>query len=112
MVRVNRPWLLFSGLSRALLGVFATAAFGLISSGIWEATPYVGSLRDAVFTLLSIHTPVRLPGHSDAWAWQGNTGRLIGPDMRMRSRAPVGQAGWEAQGAGSHPGAHSRRLPS
>ena len=40
-----------------------------------------------------VRTPVRQPGLSDAWAWQGNTGRLIGPDMRMRSRAPVGQAG-------------------
>ncbi|MFD9223514.1 hypothetical protein ACFWDI_26740 [Streptomyces sp. NPDC060064] len=68
MVRVNRPWLLFTGLSRALPSVFATAAFGLISSGIWRVTLYVGRLRDAVFTLLSIRTPVRLPGQSDAWA--------------------------------------------
>ncbi|WP_236652063.1 DUF1931 family protein [Streptacidiphilus neutrinimicus] len=35
---------------------------------------------------------------SDAPAWQGNTGRLIGPGMRMRSRAPVGQAELETQG--------------
>jgi hypothetical protein len=54
MVRVNRPWLLFTGLSRALAGVFATAAFGLISSDIWRVTFYVRPLRDAVFTLLSI----------------------------------------------------------
>ncbi|MFF7140560.1 hypothetical protein ACFZB5_04880 [Streptomyces nodosus] len=112
MVRVNRPRLLFTGLSRAFPGVFATAAFGLISSVIWRVTHGVGPLRVAVFTLLSIGTPVRLPGQSDALAWQGNTGRLIGPGMRMRSRAPVGQAYWEAQGAGSHPGARSRRLPS
>ncbi|MET7884657.1 hypothetical protein [Streptomyces avermitilis] len=50
--RVNRPWLLFTVLSRALAGVFATAAFGLISSDIWRVTLYVGPLRDAVFTLL------------------------------------------------------------
>ncbi|MEU1456694.1 hypothetical protein [Streptomyces avermitilis] len=35
-----------------LPGVFATAAFGLISSDIWRVTLYVGPLRDAVFTLL------------------------------------------------------------
>ncbi|MGW1800008.1 hypothetical protein ACWCQN_29640 [Streptomyces sp. NPDC001984] len=38
MVRVNRPWLLFIGLLRALAGVFATAAFGLVSSDIWRVT--------------------------------------------------------------------------
>ncbi|WSA81811.1 hypothetical protein OG930_43810 [Streptomyces sp. NBC_01799] len=54
MVRVNRPWLLFTGLSRALAGMVATAAFGLISSGIWRVTHYVRPLRDEVFTLLSI----------------------------------------------------------
>lgn len=72
----------------------------------------MGPLRDAVFSPLSIRTSVRLPGQSGAWAWQGNTGRLIRPDMRMRSRAPVGQADWEAQEAGIYPGARSRRLPS
>ncbi|QDO43541.1 hypothetical protein FNV62_40285 [Streptomyces sp. RLB3-17] len=66
MVRVNQPWLLITGLSRALAGVFATAAFGLIRSDIWQVTLYTGPLRDAVFTLLSIRTPVRLPGQSDA----------------------------------------------
>ncbi|MFE7794556.1 hypothetical protein [Streptomyces sp. NPDC057460] len=54
MVRVNRPWLLFTGLSQALAGMVATAAFGLISSDIWRVTHYVRPLRDEVFTLLSI----------------------------------------------------------
>ncbi|BCL18270.1 hypothetical protein ACPCBX_06300 [Streptomyces tuirus] len=35
MVRANRPWRLFTTLSRALAGVFATAAFGLINSSAW-----------------------------------------------------------------------------
>ncbi|MGY0057418.1 DUF1931 family protein [Streptomyces sp. LZ34] len=98
LVRVNRPWLLFTGLSRALPGMFATAAFGLMSIDIWRVTLYVGPLRDAVFTLLSIRTPVRLPGQSDTWAWQGNTGRLIGPDMRMRSRAPSARLNGKPRG--------------
>jgi hypothetical protein len=46
-----------------------------------------------------VHRAVRPP--SDAWAWQGNTGQPIGPDMRMRSRTPVGQADWQAQRTGS-----------
>ncbi|MGW3720375.1 hypothetical protein ACWD8L_25245 [Streptomyces sp. NPDC005133] len=36
MVRANRPWRLFATLSRALAGVFATAAFGLINSSTWK----------------------------------------------------------------------------
>lgn len=55
-VRVNRPWLLSTGLSRALAGVFATAAFGIVSTDIWRVTLYTGPLRDAVVTLLSITT--------------------------------------------------------
>lgn len=31
-VRVSRPWLLSTGLSRALASVFATAAFGIVST--------------------------------------------------------------------------------
>lgn len=78
--------------------MFATAAFGLMSSDIWRITLYVGPLRDAVFTLLSIRAPVRLPGQSDTWAWQGNTGRLIGPDMRMRSRVPSARLNGKPRG--------------
>ncbi|WP_328430279.1 hypothetical protein [Streptomyces sp. NBC_00443] len=35
MVRANRPWRLFATLSRALAGVFATAAFGLVNTSAW-----------------------------------------------------------------------------
>lgn len=35
MVRANRPWRLFATLSRALAGVFATAAFGLVNNSTW-----------------------------------------------------------------------------
>ncbi|MFE5029621.1 hypothetical protein ACFRAO_41640 [Streptomyces sp. NPDC056656] len=59
----NRPWLLSTGLSRALAGVFATAAFGTVSTDIWRVTLYTGPLRDAVVTVVSITTPGRLsPG--------------------------------------------------
>ncbi|MEV6653150.1 hypothetical protein [Streptomyces sp. NPDC051219] len=54
MVRANRPWLLFTGLSRALAGVFATAAFGIISSDVWEVSLHLGPARDTVLTFASI----------------------------------------------------------
>ncbi len=52
IVRVNRPWLLFTGLSERSLA--CSPPRRLISSDIWRVTLYVGPLRDAVFTLLSI----------------------------------------------------------
>ncbi|MFE2992732.1 hypothetical protein [Streptomyces sp. NPDC059262] len=44
MVRANRPWRLFANLSRALAGVFATAAFGLVNTSAWT----ISSDMDAV----------------------------------------------------------------
>ncbi|WP_406370256.1 hypothetical protein OH781_03820 [Streptomyces sp. NBC_01550] len=41
MVRTNRPWRLFATLSRALAGVFATAAFGLINNSTWPLSDSV-----------------------------------------------------------------------
>lgn len=54
MVRANRPWLLFTGLSRALAGVFATAAFGLISNDVWQVSRHLEVVRDVALTLVSI----------------------------------------------------------
>ena len=36
MLRANRPWRLFLGLSRSLAGVFATAAFAIINQTAWR----------------------------------------------------------------------------
>jgi hypothetical protein len=54
MLRANRPWLLFPGLSRALAGVFATAAFGLISSDVWSVSLRLDAVRDTVLSIASI----------------------------------------------------------
>jgi hypothetical protein len=51
MVRANRPWRLFRGLSKALAGVFAAAAFALTSSDVWRLAPPLGPARQAVLTL-------------------------------------------------------------
>lgn len=42
MVRANRPWRLFATLSRALAGIFATAAFGLINNSTWTLSSGMG----------------------------------------------------------------------
>ena len=36
MVRANRPWLLISGLSRALVAALGAGAFGMVSTGVWK----------------------------------------------------------------------------
>ena len=50
MVRANQPWRLFLGLSRSLVGVFATAAYGLINNRPGNSGPpsagYARSSRD------------------------------------------------------------------
>jgi hypothetical protein len=54
MVRANRPWRLFRGLSKALAGVFAVAAFALTSSDVWRLAPPLGPGRQTVLTLGAI----------------------------------------------------------
>ncbi|HEV7461189.1 MAG TPA: hypothetical protein VGN78_11675 [Solirubrobacteraceae bacterium] len=61
MVRANRPWLLISGLSRALVGALGTTAFGLASTGVWKLADGMGwgrlialSLGSVLVTCLSL----------------------------------------------------------
>jgi hypothetical protein len=54
MVRANRPWRLFLGLSKALAVVFATAAFGLANGSVWRMADTLSPLRQLLFTALSI----------------------------------------------------------
>jgi hypothetical protein len=54
MVRANRPWRLFRGLSKALAGVFAVAAFALTSSDVWRLAPPLGPERQTILTLAAI----------------------------------------------------------
>jgi hypothetical protein len=54
MVRANRPWLLVTGLSRVLVGAFASGALGLASYTIWLFSDTMGAWRMAAATILSI----------------------------------------------------------
>ncbi|ORM35722.1 hypothetical protein [Williamsia sp. 1135] len=54
MVRANRPWRLVTGLSKVLVGAFATGAFALATSTIWQFADTMGPWRMSAATLLSI----------------------------------------------------------
>src|SRR4051812_18116681 len=53
MVRANRPWRLFAGLSRALAGVFGTAAIVTLNSVGWKIGDTLGPGRLTVIAALS-----------------------------------------------------------
>jgi hypothetical protein len=53
MVRANRPWLLFSGLSRSLAGVFGTAALILLDNVGWQLGDSLGPGRLGGIAVLS-----------------------------------------------------------
>jgi hypothetical protein len=54
MVRVNRPWRLVLGLRGALAAAVATAAFGLVSSPVWQVSAAMSTLRLWVATVVSL----------------------------------------------------------
>ena len=53
MVRANRPWQLFSGLSRALAGVFATATVVMLNNVGWQLGDTLGPGRLGSIAALS-----------------------------------------------------------
>ncbi|MDH6286307.1 putative membrane protein [Rhodococcus opacus] len=54
MVRVNRPWRLVTGLSKVLVGAFATGAIALATETIWLFADTMGPWRMSAATVLSI----------------------------------------------------------
>ncbi|MGP4001394.1 hypothetical protein [Streptomyces sp. 8N706] len=54
MVRANRPWRLFTTLSKSLAGVFATAAFGMINGVSWVIAVGLSSWRQVLIGVLSV----------------------------------------------------------
>ena len=54
MVRANRPWRLVTGLSKVLVGAFATGAIALATSTIWQFSDTMGPWRMGAATVLSI----------------------------------------------------------
>jgi uncharacterized membrane protein len=54
MVRANRPWRLVTGLSKVLVGAFATGAIALATDTIWMFADTMGPWRMSAVTVLSI----------------------------------------------------------
>ncbi|MDV7085973.1 hypothetical protein [Rhodococcus opacus] len=54
MVRANRPWRLVTGLSKVLVGAFATGAIALATNTIWLFADTMGPWRMSAATILSI----------------------------------------------------------
>jgi hypothetical protein len=54
MVRANRPWRLVTGLSKVLVGAFATGAIALATNTIWLFADTMGPWRMGAATVLSI----------------------------------------------------------
>lgn len=86
MVRANRPWRLFVGLSSALAGTLAGTAFGVLYSSIWQLATALSPLRLAgvvlaAVTALSVWIVV---GHS---LWERRTSEDDGRarDIRLRN---------------------------
>lgn len=54
MVHANRPWRLFITLSRALAGVFATAAFCMVNSTTWQLATALAVWKLVLSAVLSV----------------------------------------------------------
>ncbi|MEV0110006.1 hypothetical protein AB0H42_27215 [Nocardia sp. NPDC050799] len=54
MVRANRPWRLVTGLSKVLVGAFATGAIALATDTIWMFADTMGSWSMSAATVLSV----------------------------------------------------------
>ncbi|RFS81391.1 hypothetical protein D0T12_32705 [Actinomadura spongiicola] len=54
MIRANRPWRLFTGLSKALAGVLATVAFAVVNASVWQITDALGPVRQAILAVLAV----------------------------------------------------------
>ncbi|WP_158839780.1 hypothetical protein [Saccharothrix deserti] len=86
MVRVNRPWRLLRGLSRALAGALTGIAFGVLYSTIWTLGTSLGPLRLAGVTVAAVAamTVWVIVGH-ELWE-RGRRTDGGGRDPRVRLR--------------------------
>ncbi|MCE7010840.1 hypothetical protein LWC34_49765 [Kibdelosporangium philippinense] len=82
MVRVNRPWRLFRGLSRALAGALTGMTFGVLYSTIWTLAAVLSPARLAAATVagIAILTVWIIVGHE---LWES------APQTRLRNISTV-----------------------
>ncbi|MET8797453.1 hypothetical protein ABZV91_13580 [Nocardia sp. NPDC004568] len=86
MVRANRPWRLFVGLSTALGSALAGTAFGVLYSSIWQLADAMGTLRLAAVALASVLalTVWIVAGHG-LWEQRGAGEPARGHDTAVRN---------------------------
>lgn len=86
MVRANRPWRLFVGLSSAFAGALTGTAFGVLYSNIWQLATALGPFRSigVVLAAVAAMTVWIIAGHG-LWerAGPGETARTR--DVRLRN---------------------------
>jgi hypothetical protein len=68
MVRANRPWRAFSGLSSAVVAAFGTGAYALLSVSIWQLSGHLGWPRLGAIMVCAVAAMVAwlIIGH-DLW---------------------------------------------
>jgi hypothetical protein len=83
MVWVNRPWRLVLGLRSAIAAALATAAFGLVSNGVWQVSGAMSTARLWVATVVSLAVIViwLIANHR---LWQHPAGPSPGERSRVR----------------------------
>lgn len=86
MVRANRPWRLFVGLSSALAGSLAGTAFGVLYSSIWQLATALGGFRLTGVVLVAVTALAVwiVVGHS-LWERQTSPDPLRSRDIRLRN---------------------------
>ncbi|MFQ6228640.1 hypothetical protein [Nocardia sp. NPDC002869] len=86
MVRANRPWRLFVGLSTALGSALAGTAFGVLYSSIWQLANAMGTLRltGVVLASVSALTVWIVVGHG-LWEQRGPGKPAPGHDTALRN---------------------------
>src|SRR5690606_18977749 len=86
MVRANRPWRLFVGLSSALAGSLAGTAFGVLYSSIWQLATALGGFRLTGVVLVAVTALAVwiVVGHS-LWERQPSPDPVRVRDIRLRN---------------------------
>ncbi|WP_280422910.1 hypothetical protein [Nocardia carnea] len=86
MVRANRPWRLFVGLSSALAGSLAGTAFGVLYSSIWQLATALGGFRLTGVVLVAVTALAVwiVVGHS-LWERQNVQASIPARELRLRN---------------------------
>lgn len=90
MVRANRPWRLFIGLSSALAGSLAGTAFGVLYSNIWQLATALGGFRLTGVVLVAVTAlAVWIVAGHGLWEPRTFPGSLRASDLRLRNTGTV-----------------------